>query len=90
MSIVAQSVREEIKALKQKMADLQSKIVSKTFTDKLTVKIGDKGNLIVYGLGKFPVSLYCSQAIRLGKLLNSMEFQEFVQANQESLAKKAE
>lgn len=85
-----QSIREEMKALKEKMADLQAKIISKTFADKLTVKIGEKGNLVVYGLGRFPVSLYASQAIRLGKLLNSPEFQEFVQQNQENLAKKTE
>jgi hypothetical protein len=84
------SIQAEIKALKQKMADLQAKIISKTFADKLTVKIGEKGNLVVYGLGKFPVSLYASQAARLGKLLNSPEFQEFVQENSESLAKKTE
>jgi hypothetical protein len=84
------SIQAEIKALKQKMADLQAKIISKTFADKLTVKIGEKGNLVVYGLGKFPVSLYASQAARLGKLLNSPEFQEFVQENSESLAKKIE
>lgn len=84
------SIREEIKALKQKMDDLKAKIISKTFADKLTVKIGEKGNLVVYGLGKFPVSLYSSQAIRLGKLLNSTEFQEFVKENTEVLAKKVE
>lgn len=84
------SVREEIKALKQKMEDLKAKIISKTFADKLTVKIGEKGNLVVYGLGKFPVSLYSSQAVRLGRLLNSTDFQEFVQQNNEALAKKAE
>lgn len=84
------AIREEMKALKQKMDDLKSKIISRTFPDKLTVKIGEKGNLVVYGLGRFPVSLYASQAIRLAKLLNSAEFQEFVAQNAESLAKKTE
>jgi D-arabinose 5-phosphate isomerase GutQ len=85
-----QTIREELKALKMKMEDLKSKIISRTFADKLTVKIGEKGNLVVYGLGRFPVSLYSSQASRLSKLLNSTEFQEFIQTNSESLAKKAE
>jgi hypothetical protein len=84
------SIREEMKMLKQKMADLASKIISKTFDDKLTVKIGEKGNLVIYGLGRFPVSLYASQAARLGKLLGSADFQEFVTQNAESLAKKTE
>jgi len=91
MSQVKQmSAREEIKLLKQKMEELKSSIPSQTFADKLTVKIGEKGNLVVYGLGRFPVSLYASQAIRLGKLLNSTEFQEFVQQNAEKLVKKSE
>lgn len=84
------SVRNEIKELKAKMAELTSKIISKTFADKLTVKIGEKGNIVVYGLGRFPVSLYASQAIRLEKLLSSSDFKEFVLANNENLAKKAE
>lgn len=90
MNAGQKAIREELKALQEKMADLKAKIISKTFADKLTVKIGEKGNLVVYGLGRFPVSLYCSQAIRLGKLLNSAEFQEFVTQNSESLAKKSE
>lgn len=90
MKTAQASIREEIKALESKMKDLKAKIISKTFPDKLTVKIGEKGNLVVYGLGRFPVSLYASQAARLGKLLNSTEFQEFVQQNAESLAKKTE
>lgn len=90
MKTAQATIREEIKALEAKMKDLKAKIISKTFADKLTVKIGEKGNLVVYGLGRFPVSLYASQASRLAKLLNSVEFNEFVEQNQESLAKKAE
>lgn len=32
---------------------------------KLTLKVSDKGGLSVYGLGRFPVSLYRSQWERL-------------------------
>lgn len=82
------SIKEEMKALKQKIEDLKSKIISKTFADKVTVKIGEKGNLVFYGLQRFPISLYASQAIRLNKVLNSPEFKEFMIANGEVLAKK--
>lgn len=90
MNAAKQAIFAEMKALKEKMADLQSKIVSKTFADKITVKIGEKGTLNVYGLGRFPICLYATQAIRLEKLLSSPEFKQFVVDNTESLAKKAE
>jgi len=85
MTIKQTSIREEIKALTLKMKELKNKIISKTFADKLTVQIGDKGTLNVYGLGRYPVCLYPSQAIRLGKLLNGADFQEFVTQNAEML-----
>lgn len=88
MNVKQSAIREQIKEAQQKLKDLKDQIVSKTFADKLTVKIGEKGNLVIYGLGKYPVSLYSSQAIRLGKLLNSTDFQEFVKENAEMLAKK--
>ncbi len=84
------AIREEMKALNQKLKDLKAQIISKTFADKLTVKIGDKGTLNVYGLGRFPVCLYPSQAARIAKLLNSPEFQEFVTQNAEILKANAE
>jgi len=84
------TAREEIKALQEKIAALNSTIPSQTFADKLTAKVTDKGGVSVYGLGKFPVTLYASQLIRLNKLLNSTEFQEFITKNEAKLAKKAE
>lgn len=90
MNTAQKAIRDQIKEAEQMLKDLKAKIISKTFADKLTVKIGEKGNLVIYGLGRFPVSLYASQAIRLGKLLNSPDFQEFVKQNAESLAKKEE
>jgi hypothetical protein len=84
------SAREEIKELNKKIAELNGQIVSQTFTDKLTVKVGDKGSLLIYGLQKWPISLYASQAIRMEKLLTSPEFKKFVVDNESKLAKKEE
>lgn len=88
------AVREEIKAIKERMAALKEKearLVFKGAGSTLTVKIGEKGGLVIYGINSMrPVNLYASQAIRLGKLLNSSEFREFIEQNGESLAKKAE
>jgi hypothetical protein len=88
MSTQKVSAQAEIKELKARMKELEKQVVSQTFADKITVKIGEKGNLLFYGLQKFPVSLYLSQAIRLAKVLNSTEMQEFVAKNADQLAKK--
>lgn len=85
------SITEQIKAAKEQIKLLQSQVTGKSFDDKLTVKIGEKGTLNFYGLGKFPVCLYMSQLVRLNKLVNSPDFQKFIQDNAEKIAvKKAE
>jgi hypothetical protein len=52
----------------------------------LTVKIGEKGTLNVYGLGRFPVCLYVTQAAKLNELMNSESFKQFVAANMSKLS----
>ena len=81
------TLQEEIKQAKQQLADLKAKVTS-IKVDKLTVKIGDKGTLNVYGLGKFPVCLYLSQAQRLDALFASADFKQFLIENKEKLAVK--
>lgn len=86
----APTAREEINALKKKIEELGKQIVTQTFANKLTVKVGDKGSLLIYGLQKWPISLYASQAIRMEQLLTSPEFKKFVVDNESKLAKKEE
>jgi hypothetical protein len=53
---------------------------------KLTCKVSEKGAVSVYGLGRFPVTLYASQWQRLfndAKAINA-----FIDANKASLATK--
>jgi hypothetical protein len=52
----------------------------------LSMKVSEKGALSVYGLGRFPVSLYRGQWERLIALVP--EIQEFIKANQDKLATK--
>lgn len=56
---------------------------------KLTCKVTDKGGLSVYGLGRFPVTLYRSQWERLLAPESVTQLNEFIAANLALLAVKA-
>ena len=53
---------------------------------KLTLKVTDKGGVSMYGLGRFPVTLYKSQWIRL--LDDKANVLSFLEANDSLLADK--
>lgn len=54
---------------------------------KLTYKVGEKGNVCVYGLGRFPTSLYASQWERIIADIDNLK--AFIDANRPRLATKA-
>lgn len=54
---------------------------------KISMKVGEKGGLSVYGLGRFPVSLYRSQWERL--LSEKDAILAFIEANAGLLTTKA-
>jgi hypothetical protein len=51
-------------------------------TGSLEFRVGEKGGVSVYGLGRFPVTLYYEQWIRL--LDTSKELREFLEENKSS------
>ena len=53
--------KEELLA---RIAELEKQTVSRK-TGKLEFKVGEKGGVSVYGLGRFPVTLYYEQWTRL-------------------------
>ncbi len=53
----------------------------------LSFKVTDKGGLSVYGLGRFPVTLYRGQWERLIKIIP--EIQAFIEANADKLSVKS-
>jgi hypothetical protein len=55
-------------------------------TGQLRLKISEKGGLSVYGLGRFPVTLYKEQWVRL--LDYGDEIKKFLQANDQQLKAK--
>jgi hypothetical protein len=69
--------------LKARLAELEAKQ-----QHGLTFKVSDKGGLSVYGLGRFPVTLYYEQWVRL--LAKSRELHEFLEENKSKLKLKAQ
>jgi hypothetical protein len=53
---------------------------------KLAMKVSEKGALSVYGMGRFPVTLYKEQWLRLIAMAD--EIKAFIEANQRSLKTK--
>jgi len=59
---MAEPSYEELKA---KLAQLEKEVEVKKRSGDLIFKVGEKGGVSVYGLGRFPVTLYYEQWIRL-------------------------
>lgn len=53
---------------------------------RLSMKVSEKGALSVYGMGRFPVTLYKEQWLRL--LAMADEIKSFIAANEASLKSK--
>ena len=75
--------------------DLQSELerlraenerLKKAGRGKLAMKVSEKGALSVYGMGRFPVTLYKEQWLRL--LAMADEIKAFIEANDTSLKSK--
>lgn len=66
--------------LKARVAELEAK---QQRTGGLNFKVSDKGGVSVYGLGRFPVTLYYEQWVRL--LDKSQELREFLEENKSKL-----
>jgi hypothetical protein len=78
------------KAKSPTMADLQAEIArlkaAAEQKQKLTLKVSEKGAISVYGLGRFPVTLYKAQMERLIEIVPQIA--EFIKVNAASLKNK--
>ena len=70
----ADALRAELEAMKREVANLQAK--KNRAQGELTIKASEKGCVCVYGLMRFPVSLYKSQWKRLFE--NKERVEEFM------------
>ena len=64
--------------LKAKLGEMEKKSGGRR-TGALDFRVGEKGGVSVYGLGRFPVTLYYEQWIRL--LDVSKDLREFLEEN---------
>ena len=76
---LVQDEKDELERLRRENAILKQRTA-------LTMKIGQKGGLSVYGMGRFPVTLYKSQWEKL--LDNAEEVRSFIKAHEADLAVK--
>lgn len=72
---MAEPTYEELKA---RLAELETKGARRR-SGELEFKVGEKGGVSVYGLGRFPVTLYYEQWIRL--LDAGQQLREYLEEN---------
>jgi hypothetical protein len=79
---------EEMKAANAEIERLraENESLKKPARGVLSLKVSEKGALSVYGMGRFPVTLYREQWERL--LAMSDQIKEFIQQNDHALKKK--
>ena len=78
-----ESLRAELEKLKAENAALKS---AKPMRGTISMKVSEKGALSVYGLGRFPVTLYKEQWKKL--LEKKEDILEFIQDNDDALKTK--
>jgi hypothetical protein len=78
-----EQLKAQLEQLRLENANLKSK---GSTSPKTSLKVTDKGGVSLYGLGRFPVTLYASQ---WEKLLSKVEdIKTFIKDNESKLAKK--
>ena len=81
---MAEPTYEELKA---RLADLEKQQATRR-AGSLEFRVGEKGGVSVYGLGRFPVTLYYEQWIRL--LDSGDKLREFLEENKSKLKLKGQ
>ena len=77
---MSEPTREELLA---RIAELEKKTGSGRPKGAIEFRVGEKGGVSVYGLGRFPVTLYYEQWIRL--LDASADLRKFLEENKSRL-----
>jgi hypothetical protein len=76
---------EDIQAELQRLR-AENEALKKSGRGRIGMKVSEKGALSVYGMGRFPVTLYKEQWLKLLGMAD--EIKAFIEANQESLKSK--
>ena len=68
--------------LKARLTDLEKQVEAKKRSGAMEFRVSEKGGVSVYGLGRFPVTLYYEQWIRL--LETAPQLRTFLEENKAS------
>jgi hypothetical protein len=74
-------------ALLARIADLEAQVAKSKTAKALTLKVSPKGAVSLYGMGRFPVTLYASQWEQV--LSEAEKIKSFLEKNKSVLAAKA-
>jgi len=74
--------------LKARLQQLEKQVETKKRSGAMEFRVSEKGGVSVYGLGRFPVTLYYEQWTRL--LDASEELRKFLEENKEKLKLKGQ
>jgi len=85
--MTTQVTNEELMAMIRKL-QAENEALRNSQGGKLTLKVSEKGGVSLYGMGRWPVTLYRSQWERLFKAKEQIE--AFIQANRAMLKEKGE
>lgn len=69
--------------LKARLAELEKQVETKKRSGSMEFRVSEKGGVSVYGLGRFPVTLYYEQWIRLLEAAENLR--EFLEENKSKL-----
>lgn len=74
--------------LKARLAELEKQVETKKRTGSMEFRVSEKGGVSVYGLGRFPVTLYYEQWIRLLEAAENLR--QFLEENKAKLKLKGQ
>lgn len=78
--------QEQMQAEIARLVAENSKLKAAGVAAKLTAKVSDKGAVSIYGMGRFPVTLYAQQWARL--FAHREQIEAFIEANKDRLSTK--
>ena len=85
MAETKESLQAQIAALTAANAALQARVAART---SMHFKVSEKGALSIYGVQRFPVTLYREQWERI--LAKADEIRKFIQDNDKTLTRKTD
>lgn len=78
---VLPNLTQENETLKAQLADMQAQLLKANAPKAISMKVSEKGALSIYGMGRWPVTLYLSQVERLFHPEQVHAIHAFVNAN---------